>query len=45
MSELRPFEYSPAKDLGLPPAERIKSVRRESGLLATLFHEIGRAHV
>ncbi len=38
MSELRPFEYAPAKDLGLPPAERIKSVRRESGLLATLFH-------
>ena len=38
MPDLRPFEYTPANDLGLPPRERMKSVRRESGLLATLFH-------
>lgn len=32
------WTYKPAADHGLPPAERIKSVRREPGLLEVLAH-------
>lgn len=32
------WEYKPASDLGLPPQERLKSVRREPGLLSWGAH-------
>ena len=31
------WQYKPAADFGLPPAERMRSLHRESGLLGTLF--------
>jgi 1-acyl-sn-glycerol-3-phosphate acyltransferase len=34
----RTWTYKPAADHGLPPAERIKSVRREPGFLSVLAH-------
>jgi 1-acyl-sn-glycerol-3-phosphate acyltransferase len=34
----RTWTYKPAADHGLPPAERIKSVRREPGLFSVLAH-------
>ncbi|XVJ58060.1 MAG: 1-acyl-sn-glycerol-3-phosphate acyltransferase [Tepidisphaera sp.] len=34
----RTWTYKPAADHGLPPAERIKSVRREPGFLSILAH-------
>jgi 1-acyl-sn-glycerol-3-phosphate acyltransferase len=33
-----PWSYEPARDLDLPPIERAKSLRRESGLLSTAGH-------
>jgi 1-acyl-sn-glycerol-3-phosphate acyltransferase len=32
------WKFEPARDLGLPFADRLKSLRRESGLIGTLFH-------
>jgi 1-acyl-sn-glycerol-3-phosphate acyltransferase len=32
------WKFEPAKDLGLPLSDRLKSLRRESGLVGTLFH-------
>lgn len=40
MDEPRPWTYQPAQDLGLSPGERVKSVRRESGLLSTMTHSL-----
>ena len=33
-----PWKLEPAHDLGLAPGDRLKSIRRESGLLETLAH-------
>src|SRR5438034_780870 len=32
------WKLEPAKDFGLPPGQRLKSIQRESGLLATVGH-------
>jgi len=32
------WKFKPARDLGLPFPDRLKSLRRESGLIGTLFH-------
>jgi 1-acyl-sn-glycerol-3-phosphate acyltransferase len=34
------WKLQPAHDLGLPPGQRLKSIRRESGLIATAGHLI-----
>ena len=34
----RTWTYKPAADHGLPPGERIKSVKREPGLMSVLAH-------
>jgi 1-acyl-sn-glycerol-3-phosphate acyltransferase len=34
------FQYQPAKDHGLPPLQRAKSLKRESGLAATIGHAV-----
>jgi 1-acyl-sn-glycerol-3-phosphate acyltransferase len=36
---MEPWHLQPARDTGLTPAERFRSVRRESGLLESLAHE------
>ena len=36
---MEPWQLQPARDTGLTPAERLRSVRRESGLLESLAHE------
>ena len=36
---MEPWQLQPARDTGLTPAERFRSVRRESGLLESLAHE------
>ncbi len=36
----RPFHLEPAKDLGLPLAERARSMKREVGLVDSLLHAI-----
>ncbi len=35
-----PWKMEPARDLGLPPGERLRSIRRESGLLSTMTHMV-----
>src|SRR4029434_4795520 len=35
-----PWNLQPARDTGLSPAERFRSVRRESGLLESLTHHV-----
>jgi 1-acyl-sn-glycerol-3-phosphate acyltransferase len=35
---MEPWQLQPARDTGLTPAERFRSVRRESGLLESLAH-------
>ena len=35
---MEPWGYKPAADLGLPPVERARSLRRESGLMSDLGH-------
>jgi 1-acyl-sn-glycerol-3-phosphate acyltransferase len=37
---MEPWELQPARDTGLTPAERFRSVRRESGLLESLAHHV-----
>ncbi|MBX9698363.1 MAG: 1-acyl-sn-glycerol-3-phosphate acyltransferase, partial [Acetobacteraceae bacterium] len=39
------FALKPARDLGLPLAERLRSVRRESGLAAALIQAAWRSGV
>src|SRR5260221_189550 len=34
------WKFQPARDLGLSPADRLKSLRRESGLIDTLLHHV-----
>jgi 1-acyl-sn-glycerol-3-phosphate acyltransferase len=34
------WKYQPAKDLGQPFGQRLKSLKRESGLVGTLFHVV-----
>ncbi|MBV8880765.1 MAG: 1-acyl-sn-glycerol-3-phosphate acyltransferase [Planctomycetaceae bacterium] len=34
------WKFEPAKDLGLSGAERLRSLKRESGLIETLFHRV-----
>ena len=36
---MEPWQLQPARDTGLAPAERFRSVRRESGLLESFTHE------
>src|SRR5881396_4436519 len=36
---MEPWKLEPARDTGLTPSERFRSVRRESGLLESLAHE------
>src|SRR5262245_39608015 len=33
-----PWTYEPARDLGLPPVERARSLRRAAGLVSTAAH-------
>jgi 1-acyl-sn-glycerol-3-phosphate acyltransferase len=35
---MEPWEFQPARDTGLTPSERFRSVRRESGLLESFTH-------
>lgn len=35
---MREWRYEPARDLGLAPGERLRSLRRESGLMETALH-------
>jgi len=35
---MEPWQFQPARDTGLTPAERFRSVRRETGLLESLAH-------
>src|SRR6266446_1187444 len=37
---MEPWQLQPARDTGLTPAERFRSVRRESGLLESFAHRI-----
>jgi 1-acyl-sn-glycerol-3-phosphate acyltransferase len=37
---MEPWKFQPARDTGLSPSERFRSVRRESGLLESLAHHI-----
>ena len=37
---MKPWTYDKAADIGLAPGERVKSVRRESGLMATILHRL-----
>jgi 1-acyl-sn-glycerol-3-phosphate acyltransferase len=37
---MEPWQLQPARDTGLTPAERFRSVRRESGLLESLAHHV-----
>jgi 1-acyl-sn-glycerol-3-phosphate acyltransferase len=37
---MEPWQLQPAHDTGLSPAERFRSVRRESGLLESLTHHV-----
>jgi 1-acyl-sn-glycerol-3-phosphate acyltransferase len=37
---MEPWNLQPARDTGLTPAERFRSVRRESGLLESLTHHV-----
>ena len=37
---MEPWRLQPARDTGLTPAERFRSVRRESGLLESLAHQV-----
>jgi 1-acyl-sn-glycerol-3-phosphate acyltransferase len=37
---MEPWEFQPARDTGLTPGERFRSVRRESGLLESLAHQV-----
>jgi 1-acyl-sn-glycerol-3-phosphate acyltransferase len=37
---MEPWNLQPARDTGLTPAERFRSVRRESGLLENLAHHV-----
>lgn len=36
---MEPWQLQPARDTGLTPAERFRSVRRESGLLESMAHQ------
>ena len=36
---VEPWQLQPARDTGLTPAERFRSVRRESGLLESMAHQ------
>lgn len=42
---MEPWKYNKACDIGLAPGERVKSVRRESGLVATVIHRFWWAFV
>jgi 1-acyl-sn-glycerol-3-phosphate acyltransferase len=37
---MEPWKLQPARDTGLTPSERFRSVRRESGLLESLAHQV-----
>jgi 1-acyl-sn-glycerol-3-phosphate acyltransferase len=37
---MEPWELQPARDTGLTPSERLRSIRRESGLLERLAHHL-----
>jgi len=37
---MEPWNLQPARDTGLTPSERFRSVRRESGLLESLVHQV-----
>jgi 1-acyl-sn-glycerol-3-phosphate acyltransferase len=37
---MEPWKLQPARDTGLSPSERFRSVRRESGLLESLTHQV-----
>jgi 1-acyl-sn-glycerol-3-phosphate acyltransferase len=37
---MEPWKLEPARDTGLTPSERFRSVRRESGLLESLVHHV-----
>ncbi len=37
---MEPWKLEPARDTGLTPSERFRSVRRESGLLESLAHHV-----
>jgi 1-acyl-sn-glycerol-3-phosphate acyltransferase len=37
---MKPWKLQPARDTGLTPSERFRSVRRESGLLESLTHQV-----
>ena len=37
---MEPWQLQPARDTGLTPSERFRSVRRESGLLESLAHQV-----
>src|SRR5215471_10879584 len=37
---MEPWKLQPARDTGLTPGERFRSVRRESGLLESLAHQV-----
>jgi 1-acyl-sn-glycerol-3-phosphate acyltransferase len=40
MPKMDPWQFRPAKDLGLSSEERLKSLKRESGLVDTLLHHL-----
>lgn len=37
---MEPWKLQPARDTGLTPSERFRSVRRESGLIESLAHQV-----
>jgi 1-acyl-sn-glycerol-3-phosphate acyltransferase len=37
---MEPWKLQPARDTGLTPSERFRSIRRESGLLESLTHQV-----
>src|SRR5438094_9803913 len=37
---MEPWKLQPARDTGLTPSERLRSIRRESGLLERLAHHL-----
>ncbi|MCA8919577.1 MAG: 1-acyl-sn-glycerol-3-phosphate acyltransferase [Planctomycetes bacterium] len=42
---MKEFEYEPSADMGLTPRERLQSVHREAGLVATFMHRLWWAFV
>lgn len=37
---MEPWNYEPARDQGLPPVERFRSLKRESGLISSVLHRV-----